>query len=272
MSRKPQIKTLEQVRRMRAAGLIVAESLAAVRDAVAPGVTALELDQIAHGIITGHGAVPSFLGYHGFPASTCISVDEQVVHGIPLAATVLQEGSIVSIDCGAILEGWHGDAAITVPVGSISPELAELSRVTEEALWAGLAAAVAGNRLDAIGVAVEDTVRPHGYGIPEGFTGHGIGTEMHQPPDVHNIAGERGSRLRLSVGHVLAIEPMCTLGSPDVAELDDEWTVVTLDGSPASHWEHTVAITETGPWVLTAFDGGASRLGSAVSEQTLAAG
>ena len=270
MPRKPQVKTIEQVRRMRSAGLIVAEALAAMADAVAPGVTALDLDQLAHGIITGHGAVPSFLGYQGFPASTCISVDDQVVHGIPRADTVLREGSIVSIDCGAILDGWHGDAAITVAVGVISPELADLSRVTQAALWAGLAAAVVGSRLDAIGTAVEDTVRPHGYGILEGFTGHGIGTEMHQPPDVHNVAGERGSRLKLVPGHVLAVEPMCTFGSPEVAELDDDWTIVTLDGSPSSHWEHTVAITESGPWVLTAFDGGASRLGAAVSDEALA--
>jgi len=255
---------------MRAAGLVVADTLRVVTGAVAPGVTAGDLDALAHDTIRAQGAVPSFLGYHGFPGSTCISVDAQVVHGIPRRSTVLQAGSLVSIDCGAILSGWHGDAAVTVPVGTVGAPLAELSRVTQEALWAGLRAAVPGARLGAIGAAVERVVCPHGYGILSGFSGHGIGTEMHQSPDVHNVGGGRGWRLRLEPGHVLAVEPMVTLGSPDVVELPDGWTVVTRDGRPAAHWEHTVAVTPTGPWVLTAADGGVSRLGDAVSDEARA--
>ncbi len=252
---------------MRAAGLVVAETLRVLTEAVRPGLTAAELDALAERTIRAHGAVPSFLGYHGFPASTCISVDSQVVHGIPRPDTVLRAGSIVSVDCGAVLDGWHGDAAVTLAVGDVDPAILELSRVTEEALWAGLRAVSAGARLGAVGAAVEGAVRPSGLGIVTGFTGHGIGTEMHQPPDVHNTAGQRGGRLRLAPGHVLAVEPMVTLGSPEVLELPDGWTVVTADGSPAAHWEHTVAVTETGPWVLTAFDGGLGRLGAAASAQ-----
>ncbi len=270
MSRKPQLKDPAQIRLMRAAGLVVAETLRVLGAALRPGMTAAELDALAERTIRAHGAVPSFLGYHGFPASICLSVDAQVVHGIPRPETVLREGSVVSIDCGAVLAGWHGDAAVTLPVGDVDPAWLALSRVTEEALWAGLRSVVEGARLGAIGAAVEATVRPHGYGIVEGFTGHGIGTEMHQAPDVHNTAGERGHRLRLVSGHVLAIEPMVTLGSPDVVETPDGWTVVTRDGSPAAHWEHTVAVTETGPWVLTAFDGGAARLGALVSAEAAA--
>lgn len=255
---------------MRAAGLVVAETLRVLTEAVRPGLTAAELDALAERTIRAHGAVPSFLGYHGFPASTCISVDSQVVHGIPRPDTVLRAGSIVSVDCGAVLDGWHGDAAVTLAVGDVDPAILELSRVTEEALWAGLRAVSAGARLGAVGAAVEGAVRPSGLGIVTGFTGHGIGTEMHQPPDVHNTAGQRGGRLRLAPGHVLAVEPMVTLGSPEVLELPDGWTVVTADGSPAAHWEHTVAVTETGPWVLTAFDGGLARLGELASAEARA--
>ena len=261
--------TAEQVLLMRAAGLVVADALAAVTAAVRPGVTATELDRVADEVIRAAGALPSFLGYRGFPASTCVSVDDEVVHGIPRPATVLREGSLVSVDCGAVLAGWHGDAAVTVPVGEVAPELLALSRVTEQALWAGLAAAVAGARLGAIGAAVEGVVRPAGLGTVEEFTGHGIGRHMHQAPDVRNTAGGRGSRRRLVAGHVLAVEPMTTLGDPEVAELDDGWTVVTVDGGHAAHWEHTVAVTPTGPWVLTAHDGGAARLGAGVSAQAL---
>ena len=247
---------------MRAAGLVVARALERVRTAVEPGVTTAHLDALAEECIRSEGAVPSFLGYHGFPASICASPGAAVVHGIP-DERVLQEGELLSIDCGAVLDGWHGDAAVTVPVGECAPELLALSRVTEDALWAGLAAARPGGRLSDIGHAVEAVVRPHGYGLLEDYTGHGIGTAMHEPPAVPNLAPQGAGRgLALEPGLVLAVEPMTTLGSPDVDELDDGWTVVTRDGGQAAHWEHTVAVTADGPWVLTALDGGGQRLGS----------
>ena len=256
------VKTPEQVRLMRAAGLVVARTLERVQAAVAPGVTTGELDRIAEESIRGEGAIPSFLGYHGFSGSICASAGAEVVHGIP-GDRVLVEGELLSIDCGAILEGWHGDAAVTVPVGGCGPELLELSRVTEEALWAGLAAARAGGRLSDVGHAVETVVRPHGYGLLEDYTGHGIGTAMHEPPYVPNLAPDGPGRgMVLEPGIVLAVEPMVTLGNPEVVTLGDDWTVVTADGRQAAHWEHTVAVTAQGPWVLTALDGGASRLGA----------
>jgi methionyl aminopeptidase len=205
--------------------------------------------------------VPSFLGYHGFPASICTSVGAEVVHGIPRGDRVLAEGELISIDCGAILGGWHGDAAVTVAVGDCDPGLLQLSEVTERAMWAGLAAVVDGGRLSDIGAAVQAVVRPHGYGLLDGYTGHGIGTSMHEPPDVPNLAPQGPGRgMELEPGIVLAVEPMVTLGDADVTELEDGWTVVTLDGLPAAHWEHTVAVTPDGPWVLTALDGGVAGL------------
>jgi methionyl aminopeptidase len=258
------VKTHDQVARMRDAGLVVARTLERLTAAVRPGVKTGELDALAEESIRAQDAVPSFLGYHGFPASICASVGREVVHGIPSASRVLAEGDLISIDCGAILGGWHGDAAVTVPVGEVSPELIRLSQVTEQAMWAGLAAAVEGGRLSDIGAAVEGVVRPHGYGIVEGYTGHGIGTAMHEPPYVPNVAPQGPGRgLELEPGIVLAVEPMLTLGEPAVTELDDDWTVVTLDGSVAANWEHTVAVTPDGPWVLTSLDGGVTGLTAA---------
>ena len=243
---------------MRLAGLVVARTLDRVVAAVRPGVTTGELDRIAETSIRSEGAVPSFLGYHGFPGSVCTSTGAEVVHGIP-GPRVVADGELLSIDCGAILDGWHGDAAVTVPVGECGEELLALSRVTEQALWAGIAACRPGGRLSDIGHAVESLVRPHGYGLLEEFTGHGIGTSMHEPPHVPNLAPRGpGKGMKLVVGHVLAVEPMAVLGSPDVTELGDGWTVVTDDGRQAAHWEHTVAVTGDGPWVLTVLDGGAS--------------
>ncbi|MCZ4499498.1 MAG: map [Marmoricola sp.] len=257
------VKTPDQVQSMRAAGLVVAEALARMSAAVAPGVSTADLDAIAAGVIADAGATPSFLGYHGFPATICASVGAEVVHGIPRPDRVLQEGELVSIDCGAILHGWHGDAAVTVPVGECDPELLALSAVTEQSMWAGLAAVRDGGRLSDVGAAVEAVVRPHGYGLLEDYTGHGIGTSMHEPPHVPNTApGGPGKGMELVPGIVLAVEPMVTLGSAAVLELADGWTVVTRDGRPAAHWEHTVAVTATGPWVLTAFDGGQAGLAS----------
>lgn len=256
------VKTPEQVALMRAAGLVVARALEAVTAAVRPGVTTRQLDAISAGVIEGEGAVPSFLGYHGFPATICASAGAQVVHGIP-DDRPLQEGELLSVDCGAILAGWHGDSAVTVPVGECAPELLALSAVTERSMWAGLAAARPGGRLLDIATAVEAVVRPHGYGLLEDYTGHGIGTSMHEPPHVPNVVPRaRGRGMALTPGICLAVEPMATLGSPDVVELDDGWTVVTRDGAQAAHWEHTVAVTADGPWVLTAFDGGAAGLAS----------
>jgi methionyl aminopeptidase len=247
---------------MRAAGLVVARALERLQSAVAPGVTTAQLDALAEQCIRSEGAVPSFLGYHGFPASICASAGAEVVHGIP-GDRPLQEGELLSIDCGAVLDGWHGDAAVTVPVGECSPELLDLSRVTQDALWAGLAAVRPGGRLSDVGHAVQTVVRPHGYGLLDDYTGHGIGTSMHEPPNVPNLAPQGPGRgMVLEPGVVLAVEPMTTLGSPEVDELDDGWTVVTRDGSQAAHWEHTVAVTPEGPWVLTALDGGAARLGT----------
>ena len=256
------VKTPEQVQLMRAAGLVVGRTLEKLVAAVRPGVTTGELDALAEESIRGEGAVPSFLGYHGFTGTICASVGAEVVHGIPSPDRVVPEGVLLSIDCGAVLDGWHGDAAVTVPVGECEPELLALSQVTEDALWAGLAAVRPGGRLSDVGHAVERVVRPHGYGLLEEYTGHGIGTAMHEPPNVPNLAPKGpGHGMALEPGIVLAVEPMATLGSAAVEELDDGWTVVTRDGRQAAHWEHTVAVTPDGPWVLTALDGGAGRLG-----------
>src|SRR3984957_7276247 len=247
-----QIKTPAQIARMYAAGQVVARTLAALADAVRPGVTTAELDSIAEREIRSAGAVPSFLGYFGYPASICASVNEQVVHGIPSERQRLRTGDIISIDCGAILDGWHGDAAISVGVGEIEPADLALLDACEASMWAGIAQAVAGRRLGDISNAVETSVRASGdYGLIREYTGHGIGTEMHMDPGVRN-EGPPGQGPRLRAGMALAIEPMITRGERHVAELDDGWTVITTDGSRAAHFEHTVAITPEGPWVLTA--------------------
>ena len=248
-----QIKSPDQLAVMRRAGLVVALTLQAVTAAVRPGVTTRELDAIARDCIKSNNATPSFLGYHGFPAVICTSVNEEVVHGIP-GERVLADGDLVSIDCGAIVDGWHGDAAVSVPVGDVAAGVLALSAATEAAMWAGIAQVRAGNRLSDIGNAVERAINAAGdYGVVEDYTGHGIGTSMHMHPAVPNH-GKPGKGPVLKVGMALAIEPMATLGSPTVGVLADGWTVVALDGGPAAHWEHTVAITQAGPWVLTALD------------------
>jgi methionyl aminopeptidase len=259
-----QIKTPAEIEKMRVAGLVVARTLDKLRAAVAPGATTGDLDDLAAAAIRAAGATPSFLGYQGFPATICASVNEEVVHGIPRRGRVLRAGDVVSLDCGAIVDGYHGDAAITVAVGDVRPELADLLRVCEESMWRGFAAARLGGRLSDISAAVEATVRPHGYGIVEGYGGHGIGTEMHQDPHVLNY-GRPGRGPRLVKGMALAIEPMITVGSATTRVLPDRWTVVTRDGSYAAHFEHTFTLTDDGPWVLTALDGGAARLGPLVA-------
>ena len=256
-----EIKTPDQIEKMRVAGLLTGQTLEVLRDAVRPGVTTGELDAIAEDHIRSGGGVPSFKGYSQppFPGSICASVNDQVVHGIP-GDRVLAEGDVISIDCGAIVDGWHGDAAITVPVGEVPAEVTELMRVTEGSMWAGFAAARLGGRVSDISHAVETYVRERGdYGILEEFTGHGIGTAMHQPPNVPNC-GRPGRGPQLERGLALAVEPMVTLGSHHTALDDDEWTVVTEDGSWAAHFEHTFTLTPNGPWVLTALDGGEAML------------
>jgi len=262
LDRSLEIKTPEQIELMRKAGLLVGLTLELLRGAVRAGVTTAQLDGIAEGNIRKHGGVPSFLGYGHppFPGTICASVNDEVVHGIP-GSRELVDGDVVSIDCGAIVDGWHGDAAITVAVGEVAPEVTELMRVTEEALWAGIAAARLSGRVGDISRAVETTVRSQGdYGILEDYVGHGIGTQMHLPPNVPNVVrrGDRGPKL--VPGLALAVEPMVTLGSQETDVLEDDWTVVTADGSVAAHFEHTFSLTRDGAWVLTALDGGEERL------------
>ena len=237
---------------MREAGLVVASAIAAVREAVEPGVTTRDLDAVAEKVIRDAGAVPSFLGYHGYPATLCLSVNDEVVHGIP-GDRVIEHGDVVSIDCGAIVGGYHGDSAVTVCVGEVAPDVRQLVDVTREALARGLAAVRDGGRLSDIGAAIEAYVRPFGYGVVDEYTGHGIGRSLHEDPPVPNVAPKGPGRgLKLTTGLVLAVEPMVTLGSKLVRLLEDDWTVVTQDGLPAAHFEHTIAITDDGPVVLTA--------------------
>jgi methionyl aminopeptidase len=257
-----QVKTPDQLACMREAGLVVARTLKVLADAVAPGITTADLDAIAEREIRGAGAVPSFLGYHGYPAHICTSVNEQIVHGIPDPAQRLRDGDIISIDCGAILDGWHGDAALSVPVGTISPVDQALLDACQAALWAGIAQARDGSRLGDISSAIERSISSAGgYGIIREYTGHGIGTQMHMEPAIPNF-GQPGRGPRLAAGMALAIEPMITVGGEQTIELADGWTVVSADASRAAHFEHTVAITPDGPWVLTAEDGGVSFLGA----------
>jgi methionyl aminopeptidase len=254
-----EIKTREQILSMRAAGLVVGRTLDLLRGQVKAGITTGELDAIAEDYIRSSGAVPSFKGYHGFTGSICASVNDEIVHGVP-GERMLADGDIISIDCGAIVDGWHGDAAITVGVGEVDPVLIELAQVCEDAMWRGFAAAKLGGRLTDISAAVERHVRAKAsYGIVTDFVGHGIGSAMHQPPNVPNY-GRPGRGPKLVEGLALAVEPMLTLGKQDNHTLEDDWTVVTDDGLAAVHTEHTFTLTPQGPWVLTALDGGAAKL------------
>jgi methionyl aminopeptidase len=246
-------KSRKEIDKMRVAGRIVAEVLALVESELRPGVSTAHLDRLAERHIRSSGAVPSFKGYghrsNPFPASLCISLDDEVVHGIPGERTI-RDGQIVSVDAGAIYDGWHGDGARTFFVGQPSPEVAELVDTTRLAMMAGIAAAVPGATLEDISGAIEDVATPGGYGIVRQFVGHGIGTEMHEGPQVANYrTGVRG--MKLAPGICLAIEPMLTLGSHEVVVKPDGWTVVTRDGSLAAHFEHTIAITDDGPEILT---------------------
>ncbi len=242
-------RTAEQVAAMRIAGRVVAEMHEAIGAAIRPGVTTASLDLIGREVLERRGATSNFLGYHGYPAVICASPNEVVVHGIP-DDRVLDEGDIVSIDCGAIVDGWHGDAAFTTGVGEIAPEWRRFIEVADAALAAGIETMVGGNRLGDYGAAVEGVARDAGYSVVEGYTGHGIGRAMHEPPAVPNT-GRAGTGAKLRVGNVLALEPMLCAGSAETATLADDWTVVTVDSSRAVHVEHTVAITDDGPEILT---------------------
>lgn len=261
-----ELKSEDQIAVMRRAGLVVARALREMAAAAAPGVSTGELDALARDVLKDEGATSNFLGYDigngPFPGVICASINERIVHGIPSTDTKLADGDILSIDFGAVVDGWHGDAAITVCVGDVDDDSRELSDVCEQSLWDGLAAARPGGRLTDISHAVETSVRAAGrYGIVAGYGGHGIGTRMHMDPHILNY-GRAGKGPRLHPGMTLAIEPMITLGSRATKEMDDGWTVTTADGSRAAHWEHTVAIMADGPWVLTAEDGGRSELGA----------
>jgi methionyl aminopeptidase len=243
------LKSRDEIERMRHAGRIVAEVLALMEESLKAGVTTAQLNALAEDHIRKAGARPSFKGYLGFPASICVSIDEEVVHGIP-GDRVIEEGQVVSVDAGAIWQGYHGDAARTFFVGTPPAEAAGLIAATRLSLMAGIAAAVAGAHIEDISGAVEDVAREGGYGIVRQYVGHGIGTQMHEDPQVPNFRG--GGRGReLKPGLCLAIEPMLTLGSPEVETLSDKWTVVTRDHSLAAHFEHTIAVTEQGPVILT---------------------
>jgi methionyl aminopeptidase len=235
---------------MRRAGRVVAEMHEVCTRAARPGATTLEVDRVAREVIERRGARSNFLGYHGFPAVVCTSPNEVIVHGIPSGEVVLAEGDILSIDCGAIIEGWHADAAVTVPVGEVDDVSKQLIEVTRRSLEAAIEQVVAGHRLGDIGAAVEGIAESAGFSVVREYVGHGIGTAMHEDPQVPNY-GPAGRGLALKEGHVLAIEPMVNAGSAGTEVLDDGWTVVTRDGARSAHFEHTIAVTDHGPEVLT---------------------
>ena len=243
------IKNAEELQKMREAGRIVAEVFELMREKIAPGITTAELNMAAERLIAKRHAKPLFKGYNGFPAALCVSVNDEVIHGIP-GPRKLKEGDIVRIDVGAQIHGYCGDAARTFPVGEVKPEVAELLRVTEASLYAGIEMAVAGNRLGDIGNRIQTVAEAHGLGVVVDYVGHGIGRNLHEAPDVPNY-GRPGRGLRLVNGMTLAIEPMLNMGTPAVRTLADGWTVVTLDGLPSAHFENTVAITPDGPVLLT---------------------
>ncbi len=242
-------KRPEDFEKMAVAGACVAAIHAATREAAVPGTSMRELDAVSAEVLKEWNCRSSFLGYHGFPATICASPNEVIVHGIP-GNYKLREGDIVSIDAGAIYEGWHGDAAYTMAVGSVPDAVTKLLEVTEQALWHGITQARNGNRLGDVGHAIEETARPHGYGVVRDYIGHGIGRNMHEAPNVPNY-GRPGKGFKLKTGMAIAIEPMFNLGTDQSSVLDDGWTVVTKDGKLSAHFEHTVAITSEGPKVLT---------------------
>ncbi len=239
------LKTPEEIQTMTKASSLVADTLRSLVPRIKPGVTTEELDQFAEDFIRSRGGIPAFKGYRSYPKTLCTSVNEEVVHGIP-SRRVLKEGDIIGLDLGAIVDGFYGDSALTVAVGSIPPKVAELLKVTEEALYKGIEKAVVGNRLSDISHAIQSHAEDAGFSIVTDFVGHGIGRQLHEEPQVPNY-GKPGQGPRLQVGMVLAIEPMVTMGDAAVRVLEDQWTAVTRDGSLAAHFEHTIAIQEEGP-------------------------
>jgi methionyl aminopeptidase len=243
-------KSAEQISLMRRAGKVVAEMHEKCIEAAKPGATTLDVDAVARDVIERRGARSNFLGYHGFPAVVCTSPNDVIVHGIPSAEVVLKDGDILSIDCGAIIEGWHADAAVTVPIGDIDDESKRLIEVTRESLEAAIAQVIEGNRLGDLGAAVEGRAEEAGFTVVREYVGHGIGTAMHEEPQIPNY-GPAGRGMKLKEGHVLAIEPMVNAGGPETEVLGDGWTVITRDGRRSAHFEHTIAVTDHGPEVLT---------------------
>ncbi|MGN0675555.1 MAG: type I methionyl aminopeptidase [Oscillospiraceae bacterium] len=244
------VKSKSELEKMRKAGIIAGNALHFGGQAIKDGMTTYELDKIIHDYIVKHGAKPSFLGYGGFPASACISINDQVIHGIPSKKVRIHEGDIVSIDVGAFIDGFHGDTAFTFAVGKISEEAKQLLRVTEESLYKGIEQAVAGNRIGDIGHAVEEHCVSYGYGVVKKYIGHGVGRQLHESPEVPNY-GKAGHGPRLVAGMTIAIEPMINAVGEDVRVLPDGWTVLTKSGSISAHFEHTVAVTPDGPVLLT---------------------
>ena len=244
-------RSAAELERMLTAGRLVGEVLTELAARVAPGVNTAELDELAEKRIVGAGATPAFKGYHGYPATICASINDEVIHGIPSGRRVLQEGDIISIDVGASIDGYYGDSAITLPVGQVSEQAATLLRVTEEALYKAIGQVRPGGRVSDVGHAVQRHVEAYGFSVVREFVGHGIGQRMHEEPQVPNY-GEPGRGPRLAEGMVLAIEPMVNAGKPAVKVLPDGWTAVTRDKSLSAHFEHTVAVTAGEPWILTA--------------------
>ena len=245
-----ELKTSGEIKQMMEAGRIAAGALKAAGDAVAPGVSTAYVDSIAHDYIVKHGAVPTFLGYNGFPAASCISINDEVIHGIPSKNRIIKEGDIVSIDTGATYKGYVGDNAATFAAGEISAEARRLCDATKEALYEGIKMAVVGNRLGDIGHTTQSYCEERGFSVVREFTGHGCGRVMHEDPSVPNY-GTPGRGVRLQVGMTIAIEPMINMGTAKIRQLSDGWTVKTADGKPAAHFEHTIAITSNGPVILT---------------------
>jgi len=245
-------KTAGEIEKMRQAALVVSRTLAEIARYIGPGITTLELDKIAENFIHKQGAVPGFKGYNGYPATLCTSVNEQVVHGIPNNRK-LQEGDVVSVDCGAILNGFHGDHAYTFMIGDVKPEIKKLLKITKESLYIGINEAKAGNRIGDIGFAIQTYTEKHGYGVVRELTGHGLGRSLHEDPSVPNY-GRQGKGKMIQDGLVIAIEPMINLGKKEVKQLDDGWTIVTRDALPSAHYEHDIAVVDKNPVILSTFD------------------
>jgi methionyl aminopeptidase len=244
-------KSPQEIEKMRRSGHMVREVLDRVRQLVKPGATTMDLERAADKLIADFGAKPAFKGYYGFPCVLCTSVNEEIVHGIPSEKRVLKAGEIVSIDCGVVFDGYYGDAAITVPVGeTVSPELKMLLEVTEASLYKGIEQARIGNTVGHVGSAIQKHVEANGFSVVREFVGHGIGTKLHEAPQIPNF-GKKGQGAELTEGMVLAIEPMVNSGRPETRVLSDKWTAVTLDGSCSAHFEHCVAVTQQGPVILT---------------------